>query len=103
MHRLAFRLARNARHGMIANRTCGLLILFGAHCAGHTPDQVVDYVRSLVPGKDRERVDVTRLDTQPLSHISPSASSPHFALLSRVIRETMGRPGVRDLLRSVAV
>lgn len=63
-------------------------------CAGHTPEQVIEYVKSRVPAKDRSRVQAVRVDKrQASSHISPS-SGPHFQLISRVIRETMGRPEV---------
>lgn len=51
-------------------------------------------MKSRVPAKDRSRVQVARVDKRHASlHISPSGG-PHFALLSTVIRETMGKPEV---------
>lgn len=52
----------------------------------------MEYVRSKVPAKDRDRATVVRLDKRQASwHISPS-DGPHFRLISRVIQETMGGP-----------
>ncbi len=70
----------------------------------------MEYVRSKVPVKDRDRATVVRLDKrQASSHIS-SSDGPHFRLISRVIQETMGGPqastmsdaAVIDFLLSVA-
>jgi hypothetical protein len=62
--------------------------------AGHTPEQVLEYVTNRVTAKDRSRVEIVRTDKrQTSSQISPS-DGPHFRTIARAIRESMGNPEV---------
>ena len=68
-----------------------------ARCsAGHTPEQILEYVSSRVAATDRSRVHIKRTDKrQTSSHISPS-DGPHFRIVAKAIRETMGQPEVAE-------
>jgi hypothetical protein len=62
--------------------------------AGHTPEQILEYVSDRVAAKDRSKVQIQRIDKrQTSSHISP-CDGPHFQIIARAIRDTMGRPEV---------
>lgn len=62
--------------------------------AGHSPEQILEYVSNRVAAIDRSRVHIKRTDKrQTSSHISP-CDGPHFRIIGKAIREIMGRPEV---------
>lgn len=71
--------------------------------AGHTPEQILEYVGNRVAAADRGRVHIKRIDKrQTSSHISPS-NGPHYQIIAKAIREIMGRPEVGQVSSSAVL